>query len=570
MLQPASIIVRRLAALTLVLGACGGGEGKTTGESTGDIAKAWSPSSIREVKGVDANLVREEISKLVGGKKPGWVTEHQWEHAQKAYKLNSRGPLWLQEDGIGKRVKSLTNVLTSAHADGLRLDEYPIAELVKATNYVNGTKKPEAQQLATADVLYTVAFVALAEDLLAGQVDPRSVSQAWNIDPQEEGIDSAIVRVIRSEKLEEPLASLRPADKQYAFLRDQLAKYRELAAAGGWQPIPAGKPLKRGDRDSRARIAALEARLRAEGLLESSGSDSAGARAVYDQRHAAAVAQFQAMHAIGVDSMLGAETLEALNKPASFRLGQIAANLERLRWMPRSTGSRYIMVNVPAFRLEGYENGEKAIEMKVIVGAEYEERATPVFSDTMAYVVFRPYWNVTDDIANNEIWPLIRSNPGYMQANNYETFQEGGQTRIRQRPGPENSLGLVKFIFPNSFNIYLHDTPAKTLFDKDVRAFSHGCIRVEKPEELAQWVLGWSADRVHQAMQSGSNDNRVNLPKRLPVYIGYFTTYERDGRLYFGNDLYDRDDKLVSAMQAGGSSTDAVRAAQELRKLVGV
>jgi len=171
--------------------------------------------------------------------------------------------------------------------------------------------------------------------------------------------------------------------------------------------------------------------------------------------------------------------------------------------------------------------------MKVIVGEEYEDRRTAVFSDTMTTIVFRPYWFVTDSIAAKEIWPKVQADPDYLARNRYETFEEGGQTRIRQLPGDSNSLGLVKFLFPNAFNIYLHDTPSRELFGKDVRAFSHGCIRLERPAELAQWVLGWSADSVQRAMQTPPDNKEVKVPRRLPVYITYFTTYGQDGELRF-------------------------------------
>jgi murein L,D-transpeptidase YcbB/YkuD len=250
-----------------------------------------------------------------------------------------------------------------------------------------------------------------------------------------------------------------------------------------------------------------------------------------------------------------------MNKPATYRLGQIAANLERYRWMPRSLGTRYIYVNVPAFKLTAYEGNQKALEMKVIVGQNYQDKTTPVFADSMETVVFRPYWNVTDDIAEQEIWPKVQADPNYLEENQMETYQEGGKTRIRQKPGDKNSLGFVKFLFPNDYNIYLHDTPQHALFDKDVRAFSHGCIRVEKPVELAQWVLGWPADRVEAAMKTGADNQSVKVPKKIPVYITYFTTYVDNGVLHFGNDLYERDDTLIAAASAAAMPSDSVRGA---------
>jgi murein L,D-transpeptidase YcbB/YkuD len=180
----------------------------------------------------------------------------------------------------------------------------------------------------------------------------------------------------------------------------------------------------------------------------------------------------------------------------------------------------------------------------------------------METVVFRPYWNITPDIQRKEIAPKAAADPGYLARNNMEYYRDGGETRIRQRPGGKNSLGLVKFLFPNEFNIYLHDTPAKELFKLTDRAASHGCIRLEKPAELAQWVLGWDAGRVADAMNNGSDNHQVRLPRKIPVYIVYFTAYVRDGRLFFGDDIYGRDDALVKQVSSRAASSPAVSAAR--------
>jgi murein L,D-transpeptidase YcbB/YkuD len=208
------------------------------------------------------------------------------------------------------------------------------------------------------------------------------------------------------------------------------------------------------------------------------------------------------------------------------------------------------------------------LSMRVVVGSEYQGRTTPTFSDSMEVAVFRPYWNITPDIQRLEVGPKAASNPGYLESQNMEYYKDGGATRIRQRPGGKNSLGLVKFLFPNDFNIYLHDTPNDELFKKDVRAFSHGCIRLEKPDEMAAYVLGWDMDRVHAAMNGGGDNKSIKLPKKIPVYITYFTTYVTDGKLFFGNDLYKRDEQLVDQVQAGAIlPPDHARAARTLHKI---
>jgi L,D-transpeptidase YcbB len=556
-------------------------------EAEGDIGRgAWSPGSLSEVKGIPVATLKSAIQQRLGGKQPGTVGDEAWQHTKRLYNRFQQSPLWFEKGGLDKdRVEALTNALLNATSDGLRIDDYPLTDLARTVTTVRETRQPTAEQLADADVLLTAAYVSLGEDLLVGQVDPKTVGQSWHIDTRDENVDSALVRAIMKQPFDKAINAMRPNDEEYAALQKELVRFRDLVEKGGWKPVPAGKALKRGQSDSPERIAALRARLAAEGIsvpaatpsgtstppqngATTSRSTSASNVAVFDDGLASAIAQFQARHGINVDSSLGKETLDALNVPAEYRLGQIPANLERHRWLPRALGTRYIYVNVPAFQLQAFDKGEPVLTMKVIVGQEYEDKATPVFSDSMETVVFRPYWNVTPDIQEKEIEPKLASNPGYLAENDMEYWNDGGARRIRQRPGPKNSLGYVKFLFPNDFNIYLHDTPNHELFDKDVRAFSHGCIRVEKPVELAQWALGWDASRVEQAMREGGDNRSVKLPHKIPVYIAYGTAYLRDGQLYFGNDLYHRDDELVKALAQGALiSPSGVKAIEELKRI---
>lgn len=550
----------RLVALTLALTGCGGD--RQTESAAGEVSRSWNPLEVENVGDIPAATIRTEIERQLKAR-PSHATGEQWSHVQTLYKSYRNAPLWLDDDGVMEhRAEALVDALVNATTDAIRIDAYPLFQLAAMLDTLRrNDDNATAQQYSTADLLLTTAYVALAEDYLTGQIDPKSVAQSWHIDVKEEEVDSALARSLREDKLAEAMERMRPQDYDYDMLRRKLADYRKIASAGGWATVPAGKPLKRGDRENPARLQALRDRLQAEGI--SVAADSAGG--AFDRAMAAGIAQFQARHGIVVDSMLGKETLDAMNVPAAFRLAQIAANLERYRWLPRTLGNRYVFVNVPAFKLEGYANGKKTIEMKVIVGAEYDGRSTPVFSDRMEFVVFRPYWNVTDNIAQNELFPKFARTG--MPAD-YETYTENGVTRLRQKPGSKNSLGLVKFMFPNDFNIYLHDTPQDNLFKEDIRAFSHGCIRVEKPEELAQWVLGWDRARVEEAMQSGSNNRHVKLPQSIPVYITYMTTFVRDGHLWFANDLYNRDQQLAKAVWGGAMpSGAAVRAVADLRKL---
>jgi murein L,D-transpeptidase YcbB/YkuD len=542
--------------------------------------------------GVPVEQVLSAVQQRLAAQPPSPVTEDQWKHVKTLYKTFPSGPLWLDDKGVAEpRAGDLLRTLASADSDALRLDKYPVVVVTSALTTIEQNEHPTADQLAEADVALTSAYVALGENMLTGEIQPAGLSQDWHIRTQEERIDSALALTLREDALGPGLTRMRPQDEGYDSLRRELGRMREIVARGGWPEVPAGHQLKAGDSDSPARLDALRQRLRVEGYLSDSNGavvatpdttttsarDSSAARpkpatrkgAVYDKALSAAVEAFQAHHGINVDGMLGEETVKSMNLPATYRAAQIAANLERYRWLPRNLGSRYILVNVPEFKLQAYDAGQKQLEMKVIVGAEYEDRATPVFSDSMEFVIFRPYWNVTDQIAEKEYWPKIRSDPGLLDRENMEVVNDHGKQRIRQRPGPKNALGLVKFMFPNDFNIYLHDTPNGGLFDKDIRAFSHGCIRVEKPTELAEFALGWPADKVQAAM-NGSNNQTVKLPRKIPVYILYFTAFVRDGELHFGNDLYLRDEQLTTEMTSAAiPSAESVRAAQILRQMAG-
>jgi len=560
-----------VALSALVITGC---KGETASAGKVENPQTWAPEKLNSVRGVPATEIESLIQKKLEGPKLNLIDDDQWAHTKRLYKLYGNNPLWLTSDGLHKtRTRALTDAILAANADGMRLDDYPIGALASAIAALKQTDKPTAEQLATADLALTASYTSLGEDLLTGQVDPRTVAQAWHVDPEGENVDSALVRNLRYEHLDKALTTMRPTDDDYLGLSRELQRWRVIVAKGGWQPVPSPSGnAKRGSAMDPAVVAAVRSRLAAEGIsvsAASSATDStpratAGTRA-NDTGLAAAIAEFQQRHSINVDSALGKETIEAMNVPASYRLGEIAANMERYRWLPRSFGSRYVFVNVPAFKLESYDSGQKVLEMKVIVGQEYQNRATPVFADSMETVVFRPYWDVPPSIAEKEIFP---KGQGYMARENMETYYQNGRLAVRQRPGPKNALGFVKFLFPNDFNIYLHDTPNHELFEKDVRAFSHGCIRVEKPAELAQWVLGWPADRVEQAMKDGPNNKGVRLPRKIPVYITYFTAYINNGQLYFGNDLYGRDDKLVPVVMPGAMpSKPVVDAVEALRRI---
>ena len=539
------------------------------------------PSAARRadtIRGVPTSAVVVAIRHCVAGVRPPHLPSAHWQHIQRLYAAYGDTVLWFGPGGLDEpRVRGLLTTLIDASADGLRLEEYGMGDIARSVAGIRRATRPTADEIAAVDVLLTTAYVALASDLLSGQLDPRKLAQAWHVHLGQERLDSAVARSLRDRHLDSALARMRPGDENYAALRRELVRLRAVVSGGGWTTVPVGRTLKAGDVESVTRLALLRQRLGEDGidagapeprLAASTMETSDVPLETYGTGLARAVAQFQARHGLAVDSTLGKATIAALNVPAAYRLGQVAANLERHRWLPHSLGERYVLVNVPAFRLEAFDSSGKALEMKVIVGQQYQGRRTPVFADSMEYVVFRPYWLVPPSIQAKELAPKFARDPDAMTRENYEYYRANGERRIRQRPGETNALGLLKFIFPNDFNIYLHDTPQDELFAKDIRAFSHGCIRLEKPELLAQWVLGWPPERVRDAVH-GPDDTRVTLATKIPVYIAYFTTYVRDGALYFGNDLYSRDAELVKAVSPGAlPSVDARRALEALRAVI--
>ena len=259
---------------------------------------------------------------------------------------------------------------------------------------------------------------------------------------------------------------------------------------------------------------------------------------------------FQRRHGLEEDGVAGPATLAELNQRAEDHVRQIEVNLERWRWLPRDLGRRHVRVNIAAFRLDAVEDGRTALDMRVIVGKPYTR--TPMFGSAMDAVIFNPSWYVPTSIAVHEILPKARKDPSYLRRGGYEVLSG---SRIRQRPGPQNALGRIKFVFPNRFNVYLHDTPARTLFGRTVRTFSHGCIRIEKPADLAVWVLGgddprWTAEAVRAGVEAG-RERRVALHEKVPVHVAYWTAWaDERGTLRLGRDVYQRDGQLAALLAA--------------------
>lgn len=526
----------------------------------------------------DSLELANALTTILRGARPRRLRSDEWTTVLRLYRPTAASipaPLWLDREGLAPRASELADVLAGVDTAGLRPADYDadgIAKMLPALVARPGAPVTAAA-LARADVMFTASFVALVDDLLTGRVDPRKVEPTWHIATRtfdvSARVDTALNAVRAGGSIREVLATLRPDYGVYAGIVQGLARYRALERAGGWPRLPAGPTLRAGD--AGAVVSALRQRLAVEGYVASPGGGD-----TLDSALLGAVAAFQLRHGLVADSILGPGTRAALNVPAARRARQIEASLERLRWLPPLLGERFVVVNVPAFSLYTYEGGQRTLTMRVVVGDELANRRTPIFADTMDYIEFGPYWNVPRSIAVNEILPRVRRDRGYLARNGFQLLRGWGDNapavdpstlsnaalfstryRVRQLPGPGNALGRVKFMFPNDYAVYLHDTPAQARFDDANRAHSHGCVRVADPEALAAFVLqgqpDWTPDRIAAALAAGKR-RRVDVTSTVPVYLIYLTAFVRDGDVVFRDDIYDRDDRLLRALAAPGRS----------------
>jgi murein L,D-transpeptidase YcbB/YkuD len=517
---------------------------------------------------------------------PASLQGSRWKLLRQVYRDREFRPLWINGRKLRGQTRELIETLCHVERDGLRAADYDLAGLRDELRELREAKDPDPATLAALDLRLTRRFLDYGADLLAGRLDPLAVDNGWYIRARRAGIDSTLRTALRSKNFDDMIAPLRPRQREYKQMVAALEQYRDLQAKGGWSPVPAAKKLALGDEG--AAVEALRARLGATGQLR-----HAGRKPVYDDDLAAAVARFQARHGLPTDSSAGPATLGALNVPIETRIRQIELNLERYRWLPSDFGARYIMVNIPDYQLYAYDKKKEVLTMRVIVGSEYGN-ATPVFADSMTYLVFRPQWDMPRQILVDEVIPKVRENIFYLAQHGYEVVDTARNEvigdpasidwedldttnihfRVRQKAGARNALGKVKFMFPNQFSIYLHDTPADHLFDRQKRTLSHGCVRVEDPVKLAGYVLdhqeGWDEERVRQAMEPADSaqalaPHTVDLERPIPVYLLYLTAFVREGVLHFRDDPYEKDRRAMAGLGRPAPPDRSV--CQELEKL---
>jgi murein L,D-transpeptidase YcbB/YkuD len=448
-------------------------------------------------------------------------------------------PAWSDERGPAPVIHDLVNALRQADREGLRPDDYHLAAIdtllaaVRADVRSGGLIVPD--RWAELDLLLTDAFLVYGSHLLAGRVNHEVLQPEWVANRRAADFAGVLAAVLRSGDVAATLERLSPAQRGFRRLREALVYHRAVVARGGWPAIPDGRTLKLGDHG--APVAVLRERLRLGGDLGSAQAGEDPER--FEEGLERAVKRFQRRHGLRVDGAMGAATRAELNVSAERRVEQVELNLERWRWLPKDLGRRHIVVNIAAFALDVVEEETVVLSMRVVVGLPY--RRTPVFSNTMRYLVLHPAWHVPRSLAVQDLLPRIQRDSSYLA---------GHKVRVFQGWGP----GRIKFMFLNRFNIYLHDTPARPLFDEAERDFSSGCIRVERAVELAAYLLHrdprWSRAALLRALD-GAVDGTVPLPEPIPIHLLYWTAWaDWDGTIQFRRDIYDRDAPLRRALRA--------------------
>lgn len=490
-------------------------------------------------------------------------------------RAQEQAQFWFEGKRPSLQARQAAELLVTSATHGLEPQDYNASALRQAiVNAAHGT--PQAITVAQMDQALTSAMEHYLKDLHQGRIDPKKIQHNFN--PPHKTFDpAAYLKVaVAARRLPQAAAEAAPHLPLYEDLRKALAYYRERGDDPAWhQPLPAlplstrSKVPKLAPGQRYAGLSVLAQRLAALGDLPL----DAALPAKYEGLLVQAVQSFQKRHGIAPDGVIGKSTLVQLQVTPAARARKIELALERLRWTPLRQGSRMIVINIPEFMLRTYEVEAGRIlvrqEMRIVVGKALDRR-TPLFNEGMRFIEFSPYWNVPPSIARAETVPQLRRDPAYLAREGMEFVSAdgavvdtavtparlkavlAGQWRIRQRPGPKNALGDIKFVFPNNDNIYLHHTPAVNLFERERRDLSHGCIRVEQPVELARFVLGnmpqWGEERIKKAMSRGESST-LRLTEPIPVVIAYETTLVKEGEIYFFEDIYGLDRQLDAALR---------------------
>ena len=486
------------------------------------------------------------------------------------YRKRNFRPAWNWNKGLLANSEDILKLIKEVDEHGLIPEYYHLDAIKDAVALLQDMQKtgvfPEPEVIAELDLILTDTFLTLGCHFSGRCANHLTAEAEWYANGNNMDVGPILENALMKNTVLETLRRLLPSQESYARLKKSLVFYRMIATNGDLPKVPGSILLKKNP--DAYEIKRLKKRLVISGDLT---QDNKRDNAVYNKALKQAVIRFQRRHGLNPDGVIGPLTLEAMNVPAETRIRQIELNLERMRWTSGNLGSRYIMINIADYRLDIMENDSSVMSMDVIVGRPYWN--TPVMSETMTHIILNPSWKIPDSIAGEELLPRIMENPDILTnknikilsswSNNAEEIDpktihwsditiDDFQYKLRQEPGNTNPLGNIKFMFPNNFNVYLHDTPGKNLFSKNTRSFSHGCIRLSRPFDLAEYLLqnhkGWTRKKLLDSVKTRKKQG-IHLPKPIDIHILYLTAWvDEKGNQQFRDDIYGRDEHLYSAL----------------------
>ena len=499
-------------------------------------------------------LIDPELSIRITGEEKQAILEH--------YTSTGFRPVWIADGKLTPRAEAVLAVLAAAGEEGMEPSNY-LPPSLASFDAASLPKAGDMQALARLDLGITAMAVKYARDASGGQFDPNRLSRYYDIAPEPVSTDLVLKVLAYSPFSDAYLRGLQPQHPAYAAMKAELGKLRKESAGSEFVPVAEGKRVKPGQSDPR--ILALRDRLEDLALLPPEAAADADSE-ILDPTLSAALKQFQKQAKIKETGSLDSATVAALNDHGSERdLRRLTYNMERMRWLPKNLGEKFIFVNTAAFQVSVMDKGNEIWRSKVIVGKPMNQ--TSAFHDEMETVVFNPTWGVPPSIIANEYLPKLWDDPSYLDREGFVVTDSSGEVipstyidwnyytgrvpfDIQQPSGPGNALGEIKFLFPNKHDIYMHDTPTKNLFAKEMRAYSHGCVRVQNPRDFATVVLGWSRAKVDKYVGYGETQS-VPLPAKIPVHITYFTAWpDENGKILYFSDIYGRDKTMEKAISA--------------------
>ena len=451
---------------------------------------------------------------------------------------------WFTEEGLAQQTRAFWNLhnnFINLPNDSSLIDKRLHKQMELLTSEDTAIIAPSEDIIET-ELQLTKHFFDYAQYAYAGRIDPEELQ--WHI-PRKK-LDAMVLLDSLIAKKGQDIDQWEPVNEQYKLMNKELKKYDDIEKSASWNSILLGKRKFYKQGDTALAIKQVKQRLIAFG--DYTGTDTSQ---IFTNTFIAAIKQAQKRFGYKQEGNINASLIKELNVPVKARIEQLLINMERMRWMPKEPAGNRIVVNIPEFKMHVFENSKKVFDINIVVGTAANN--TVIFNDVLKYVVFSPYWNVPRSIVRKEILPAMNRNPNYLRNKNMEqTGVSNGLPEIRQKPGGSNALGKVKFIFPNSYNIYFHDTPAKSLFNNENRAFSHGCIRLEEPVKMAEYLLRnqpeWTPAKISEAMNA-SKEKWVTLKENTPVLITYFTCWvSNDGLLNFRDDIYGHDEKMAERL----------------------